>query len=205
MKPIYMVCAALLAGTTLAGAAQASEGAFPKWYVGLATGYTSQMDADYGTNSEVSFDGGYNFSASLGYRPVSAPFLRLEAEVFHNKNDNDKFTVGGVGTNLNGDFATSAIMANLMFDFHNSSRFTPYLGFGGGAATVKLDSGTGNDDDNVWAYQFKAGVAYSPVTMPNLDLTLGYRLLGTTDATINGVDLEGIMSHSAEVGARFNF
>jgi opacity protein-like surface antigen len=203
MKPIHVVCAAALASTILVSNAQAADGPFPKWYVGLATGYTGQMDADYGANSEVSFDGGYNFSAALGYRPLK--YMRLEAEVFHTKSDNDQFTVGGASTGLNGDFSTMAIMANLMFDFENSTRFTPYVGVGGGAATVDFDTGGASGDDNVWAYQLKTGIAYSPISMPNLDLTLGYRLLGTTDATINGTDLEGLVSHSAEVGARFNF
>ena len=96
---------------------------------------------------------GVLFSTALGYHIGSSSF-RVEVEYFYRNTDYDKaseITVGG-GQVLSkvvqeitraeeriGDLDSHNLFANLYMDFANSSRFTPYVGFGVGAGFTGLE------------------------------------------------------------------
>jgi outer membrane protein OmpA-like peptidoglycan-associated protein len=94
------------------------------------------------------------------------------------------------GLPLTGHVSNLAFMANAYYDIATGTRFTPYVGFGVGAArlsmsNVSASTGFGslalvNDTDTVFAYQPIAGVHYA--ISPRIELGLEYRYVGTTDA-----------------------
>jgi opacity protein-like surface antigen len=194
--------ATMLVGAAIIPLAAEAKEQFPLWYVGLSGGVTFQDDGDWGTRN-VEYDTGGNISGALGYKPVSAPGLRLEAEgiIFWNGIDSVN------NATSTGDLNIGAGMLNALYDFiMEGSRWRPYIGVGAGIAKVDLDNAGGvSGSKYVPAYQAKVGIAYKPAIFYDVvDLTLGYRFFGTSDASIQGDDLS-IMNHSVEAGARFNF
>lgn len=77
-------------------------------------------------------------------------------------------------------------MVNGFYDFQTGTAFTPYVGLGAGYARVSSNgiSATGlgatlDDDDNKFAYQAIAGIAYQ--ITPEVALTADYRYFATQD------------------------
>ncbi len=216
LLPALGFCALALSATQ----ANAQQQYWPKWYVGLSGGVTYLDDSDVsGTSTgELGHDTGGAVTASIGYilpvgvQPMSN--MRVELEIGYHENSLDNATLSGVATASPGRVRMASYMGNLYYDFRNSSRWTPYLGAGAGLAQVMLshDSGLGNtqdDEDNVMAYQFMAGFAYAPASMPMTEWGIGYRYFVAHDpefSTATGnVKLDNIAAHTAEIGARFKF
>lgn len=196
-----------------AAASASAEPAWPKWYVGLTGGVTFLDDADVsGTSTgELGFDTGWAVTGSIGY--LLADPLRIEFEAGYHENDMDNVTLGGVSSASTGHVRIASYMVNAFYDMRSGSQFIPYIGGGVGVAQVKVshDSGLSNldDQDTVLAYQGMAGIAYAPQSMPMTEWSLGYRLFVADSPeyrTAGGsVELDNIMSHSAEIGGRFRF
>jgi opacity protein-like surface antigen len=110
------------------------------------------------------------------------------------------------------------ILAQLCFQYPNSTGFIPYLnfGFGGGWNYFTIGSitypgaitlsGSGNDMDN--AYQITAGCRYR--LYEQLSLTLAYKFYGTSQPTVDMGDNQQItfgspVTNSVELGANFAF
>ena len=105
---------------------------------------------------------------------------RVEGELVYNTNDIPSVSVQGGGhVSASGDVSTLALMVNGYYDFSTNSKWKPYIGggIGGGNVSVNGLSFQGmpavDDDEPVFAFQFKAGVAYEFTQA--LDATLGYR------------------------------
>lgn len=203
MKKLATASFAVLAVALMSSAAHA-EKRWPNWYVGLNAGWS--MDDDYdtttaGVGGETGTDGGYLLGASLGYvPPTEVPFFdmtRWELEYTYRNNDAE---TAGVG-----DFEMHTIMANMLVDFENETRWTPYVG--GGLGMGRLDIGGENDSNFAW--QLMAGLDYAPEAMPMTVWGLRYRYLGSSDydietapATTTEVEYD---AHSLEATARFRF
>jgi len=206
-----------LAAIAQAQAAQTQE-RWPRWYVGLSGGLTFLADSDISgaSSGSLEFDAGFGGNVALGYQPAIAmqPFssMRFEVEGGYHSNSLDTSTIGAVTTNGSGNMSAWTYMANAYYDFRNSTGWTPYVGAGAGMADVHLSrsSGAGNTDseDNVFAWQLMAGMAYSPANTPLIDWVLGYRFLDTNDANFNTatsrIEAE-YQSHSVEAGMRLRF
>ena len=101
------------------------------------------------------FDGGAGVlaGASLGYRMGS---FRVEGEYFYRGANHDDMDViddvGGAAVNVEkarqeldlqdgglDDVLSHNFFANLYYDYHSGSKFTPYVGFGVGFSRVSLD------------------------------------------------------------------
>jgi opacity protein-like surface antigen len=110
------------------------------------------------------------------------------------------------------------ILAQLCFQYPNSTGFIPYLnlGFGGGWNYFNIGSitypgaptlsGAGNDMDN--AYQITAGCRYR--LYEQLSLTLAYKYYGTSQPTVDMGDNQQItfgspVTNTVELGANFAF
>jgi len=110
------------------------------------------------------------------------------------------------------------ILAQLCFQYPNSTGFIPYLnlGFGGGWNYFNIGSitypgaitlsGSGNDMDN--AYQITAGCRYR--LYEQLSLTLAYKYYGTSQPTVDMGDNQQItfgspVTNTVELGANFAF
>lgn len=185
---------------------------FPRWYLGLTGGLQFLQDSDL-SNGTLEYNSGYEALGSIGYMPNwSSPILnntRLEFEIGYRSAELDKATISGVSVNAGREAIVWSYMANAYYDFRNSSRWTPYVGVGGGGAQVFLSksSGLGNteDKDTSFAYQLMAGVSYAPTSIPLTEWSIGYRYFGVDGADFGNIQLDDLNSHNVEVGAKFRF
>lgn len=192
---------AALATTLIATAAHA-EKRWPNWYVGLNAGWS--MDDDYdattaGVGTSVGTDGGYLLGASLGYVPsTEVPFFNMTRyEIEYTYRDND----AEFG---NTDFQAHNLMGNLIVDFVNDTRWTPYVG--GGLGVARVDVGGG--DDTSFAWQLMAGLDYAPESLPMTVWGLRYRYMDADEVDINNgltTTTYEYDAHSIEATARFRF
>lgn len=222
MKPSLLTTTCILilgmSATALADGAQGER--FPRWYVGLGGGVSFLDDSDLtrGTaTGDVEFDHGATAHVSLGYRPHFGSqlldSLRFEIEGGYHYNSLDSARIGAAAVTVRDSMTAWTAMGNVLFDVRNSSQWTPYFGAGAGWASVELarDSGLGNinDHDNSWAYQFMAGLAYAPASIPLTEWSVSYRYLTIDEPEFTSatgrLTLDDLDSHNVEVGARFRF
>lgn len=203
MNKLAIASLAALATAVVSTSANAAEKRWPNWYVGLNAGWS--MSDDYDTNTagvggEVGTDGGYLLGASLGYvPPTQMPFFnmtRWEVEYTYRSNDAEAGT---------GDFEAHNLMGNMLVDFANDTRWTPYVGGGLGVASVDIDS----NDDSSFAWQLMAGLDYASEAMPMTVWGLRYRYMDADEVDItNNAGLTTTYeydAHSIEATARFRF
>lgn len=212
----------MIAATLLASTANAVEPRWPNWYVGLHAGAVNYEDSDFDStvpaeSGEVNSNTGFIGGISLGYVPATTRAFfnqtRWELEYTYRQTDND--TIDGAA--LDGEVQVDSYMANLYYDFYNTSRWTPYVGAGFGYAQFDVDAGTNGagdpvtDEDGGVAWQLMVGLNYSPVSMPNTDWGIGYRYFNGDDADLElsgGVYAPASLeytTHSLEANAKFHF
>ena len=153
--------------------------------------------------AKMTFDSGFLATIAAGY-DFANPF-RVEGEYLWQKNDLDQLSYNNrFGNFKQGDLKTQAFMVNGYYDVDTGSSWSPYIGAGLGWA--KLDLNTPalpfSDNDNVFAYQFMAGVTYAITDKWSVDGQ--YRYFGTTDATISGADFNE-NSNNLLIGLRYSF
>ena len=185
-----------------------------KWYTAFGGGATFLNDNDT-TQAGITITSEFDTGGAL-FGSVGRAFgdFRAEGELFSSYNEVTAMTGNGITIDTEGDFATVALMLNGYYDIPTDSKWRPYLGGGIGFANVSYNDVTLrgalviNDDDTVFAYQAKAGIAYS--FSPHWEGMLGYRYFGTDDADF--VDstgfpftADGVQMHMIEIGARFRW
>jgi OOP family OmpA-OmpF porin len=185
-----------------------------EWYGEAGAGVAFQSETDVsqpGFAASTDFDAGYVVSGAIGRQ---YPMFRGELELLYSQSDFDSISVSGLGSApLDGDTSTFAGMVNAYYDFDTGNMWRPFVGAGLGFANVSVDASIlgiplVDDDDSVFAYQFKAGVAYQ--FDPATDFLIYYRFLGTedldlTDAGGLALSVDGAESHSVQVAVRFRF
>ncbi len=149
---------------------------------------------------------GYDF-----YPKFDLP-LRAELEYTLRSDFHSEFSAGNVSADYK--FNAQTLLANVYYDFHNSSAFTPYvgagLGFGFLKESIDVNIGTLGADDSrsatTFAWQLGVGVAYA--FNDNLSADLGYRYIsyGTSNGDIANSDVSSYASgHEFALGLRFSF
>jgi opacity protein-like surface antigen len=226
MKRILLV---MLASAILLASVASAAGApyYPMQpYFSVHVGGTWLQDADVVYDNpiffddELEFDSGFNVGAAFGY---DYGLTRLEIELAHRQNDVDSINSGGFAFKADGDFSATSVMLNGYWDFETGSTVVPYIGGGIGFANVSANNVRSfgvefvDDDDNVFAYQLAAGIAFA--LNPALTLDLGYRFFGTSDPefdltpqpnpdpldpTTRQFETE-FNSHNVSLGLRMNF
>lgn len=183
-------------------------------YVSGHLGYVYSEDSntkfDNGLRADVEFDDGLSFTAAIGGRIYE--YFRVEQEISYLKQDIKKIKPSGYSDlRVRGDASVWALLANVYYDFRNSSTVTPYLTAGLGVADVEVSSlrlsSTGEsflkgDDDVVFAYQLGAGIGYQ--VSPGIVLDMKYRYFATSEPEFKTARSE-FASHQFYVGARFFF
>lgn len=105
--------------------------------------------------------------------------------------------------NISGDVTIYAGMVNGYYDFNNSSKITPYVGLGVGAAFVEAQSSSFTDDEQtVFAYQGMLGAAYEYDN--DIDLTMGYKYFNANSVEI-GNRKEDMERNNIEFGVRLKY
>jgi OOP family OmpA-OmpF porin len=177
-----MVMALVLSTTAIAG----------PFYVAGQVGWNSP------TGDDGALDDTAVFSGAVGYKFNN---LRLEGELAYRDND---YAETILGFDLEGSTEITTFLANAYYDFENSSAFTPYLGFGVGAAHGSVEASAPgaavDESDTVFAYQLAGGVAYD--LSDKFALTLDYHYLDTAEFE----DIEADYSaHEVRAGVRYSF
>ena len=152
--PLKKIILTTTAVTSLgfAGSAYAGEGVYYQFHGGANFITNDDLDGTVlGTPFSTDYDAdtGYAIGAALGKRLNDS--WRAEAELTYR--DNEIGDVGGVP--VDGDVTSTALMFNGYYDFYTESDLEPYVGAGIGYADVEV----GGEGEDVFAYQFKAGVA----------------------------------------------
>lgn len=209
VKSIASCCAltALLAATT---ANAKSPLNWPDWYAGLHVGVNSYDSANTltpqntGTSYGVDADAGYIFGASLGYAPTTGnPLIDATRwEVEYSFRDNGLSAVDT--TPQGGELLSHTAMANVILDYTNPTIFTPYVGAGYGFSEFDFDG----DDETATAWQFLAGVDYTPEDIPPVSVGLRYRYMDTEEGPITYEDELSDLTyenHSVELTSQLRF
>ena len=209
------ISALALAAALVAAPLAAHADTTPGWYVGAGVGATFGQDPiihDSGRPSgkfsardeDVNVDGLANggFAWANGWR--------AEGEYFHNQiNVNHIDNNSGAG----GHVSNNALFGNVLYDFNNGSRYTPYLGAGVGADFINVKSVGANGvgflkgDTLDMGYQGIAGVVAQ--LDPNWAVTADYRYIASFDPKVDhtggGQGRMDNASHNLIVGVRYSF
>jgi opacity protein-like surface antigen len=218
MKKLSTVLIALTIVLGVGGAACAAP------YVSLNMGAAWVNDSDYSysengydytyrDNGEFTFDTGFVLNASFGNDFGNG--FRAELEYGFRTNDLDKAEgteyyqdfyeedSNDYSDSLSGDIMTNSFMVNGFYDFAPRSQVSPFVGAGIGFANIEGDIDfQGKEDDNVFAYQFAAGMAFA--LNPKMKIDVQYRFFGTEDPDFYGLEAE-YLTHNVMVGLRTSF
>jgi opacity protein-like surface antigen len=175
--------------------------------------------SDFTFGGSVAF--GYNFNAQANV-PVRS---EVEYAIFSRaKNKLSVHDSDDGSTSLEHRFGIQTLFANVYYDFHNSSAFTPYIGGGLGMAFIsaKAKGSTAGESESFgskrnsnFAWNIGAGAAYD--ITDNIALDLGYRFVGLGEGKMKDAqdnsDPDGFVRsktknlymHQVGLGLRFSF
>ena len=183
---------------------------------------------DTGSYTQNTIGGGI-FAGYDFYKQGGSP-IRAEIEYALRSTVNKEYsgkramTVGGMSgsASLKSQYNMHTIFANVYYDFHNDSAFTPFVGGGLGLAIInhKVEgeasigpvsgSDSYNTTETALAYNLGLGCSYDLTDAITADLA--YRFVGTsyheTDKSINGTKVNlGMANYANEIslGLRYNF
>lgn len=193
----------------LAFPAGAQDSGFYLGASGALTGARTDFSHPGGTDS-AEYDPGYGFSGFAGYKFQSG--LRAELELGIRQNN-----IANIDSSITdpdgGETRADTAFANLLYDFDNDSRFTPYVGAGVGIAHVShglvntVAGDTVHDDQTVLAGQAIAGVSMK--VAEKWDVFADYRHVWTADQSTSntgGVDVgSSYRSQSVNLGFKRRF
>lgn len=197
-----------LATLAVATSAQAADG--KGFYAGIQGGWNHAEENRFDATGKIDPKEGWVGLVNGGYAWGNG--FRTEIEGGYRTNDIDKITNTGVRGSSDEIYSWSA-MGNVLYDFRNTSAFTPYLGAGIGAARVHVKANTTpgtvaiHDDSTEFAYQGIAGVNYALTN--KVDLGLNYHYFATSPVDLNnaaGAKASGdYQNHSVLVGLTYHF
>ncbi len=173
---LILISAALGLSAKGLAAQSLTDGAYIQGFIG----YSQLQDSDFsgsinGARQTVGtdFDAGFGLGVAIGKEipqwSNDQIGTRIELELSYRENDVDTVDFSGNGNgnepNVSGDITQTSLFANILFDFKRDGPFTPYAGFGLGAAYTDIDFNYGpgvslDDSDTNFAAQVIAGVAY---------------------------------------------
>ncbi len=142
----------------------AGEGFYMGANIGLSMSGDMEMTENlyFGSNNpqdvELECNSGIALGAAAGYDFGSA---RIEGELAYQQNDIDKIKAVNQEDEVSGDVSSFALFINGYYDFHNSSKFTPFITAGLGFAKVEIEDTSDNDNDTLFAYHIGAGIGYA--------------------------------------------
>lgn len=164
-------------------------------------------------------DVGYVISGAMGRRHNRK--LRSEIEFAIRGNDLDLSFPGLVSTNIESEIRAYSLMKNVIFDFPNQSRFTPYLGAGLGISLVEVEAQATtsaditflsptapnnnevSEEETALSYQFIGGLA----TRLNhaTDFVVEYRFFGTSDIELDTLGSAPYLINNLFMGVKLEY
>jgi len=116
--------------------------------------------------------------------------------------------------NVTGKFDTQVFFINTYYDFHNTSKFTPYIGVGIGMSLVdtKIDANGINifpsNTETNFAWNIGTGISYAFTDKMSVDLAYRYVQLGdgeTKTIAQSFIKADSIDAHQIMLGFRYTF
>ena len=171
----------------------------PGWYVGLEGGWSHLTDPSGtfttpATSLSVTLHPSEGFAAGGTAGFAFRGGLRVEGEFVYRRHGLQSFTssqTNGASVPAQGRLESVAMMGNLLYEFDNRTRWTPYLGGGVGGARLHLDkfaatgaSSTFTAGDWRLAYQGIVGLKYA--LTPAWSVGLDYRYFATIKPAFSG-------------------
>ncbi|NJO38499.1 MAG: porin family protein [Rhizobiales bacterium] len=158
-------------------------------YWGLFGGAQFYSENEVG-DDDIEFDPGWAVGGQLGYIFGS---VRAEAEIEYNESE-----IEGTSATISSLRGTGG----LYFDFvgFSQSNILPYVGAGFGLASLEVDGG-GFDDDDELGLTAHGEVGVSFAAAGNFDVIFAYRY-EWNDSEISGLD-DDITAHQVRAGIRF--
>lgn len=162
----------------------------------------SSVFAGSGIDGYSQFTLGGALAAGYDFWPQQMLPIRAEIE-FALRGNSEKTWSGGVVDDIKGIWNNSTLFANLFWDLHNDSPFTPYVGAGLGLAfnytgyDATANGGKVSVDDRFtnFAWNVGAGVAYS--FNDNFVVDAAYRFVGLG---YNEVSIHDVNGQKYEIG-----
>ena len=188
----------------------------PKFLMSIQNTGTTERSAGLvgsGISEYSQFTLGGALAAGYDFWPMHMVPLRAELEFAMRGNSETEWSgIRGTGDMT---FNSTTLLANVYYDFHNSTAFTPYVGAGLGLAFNYFgvdwkhyngDGGSIDDRQTNFAWQVGAGVAYSFTDNMAVDVAYRYLDLGYTQVDGHYGDV-GIRPYNHEImlGLRFGF
>lgn len=152
----------------------------------VAEAEVTSFDAELDPGFRLGFVGGYNLNEWVA--------LEFESGFMYNGiKDSDDAWLGSV-----------PLIANVVFRFENETKLVPYVGGGGGGAFTTFNDWYDSDSDFVFAWQVKAGVAYS--MNDNMSVEVVYKLFATGDQEyFDAFKVKDVMAHFIGLGFSWKF
>lgn len=218
-----MLAALALFGTLMLPGLVQAQGMYiaPKFLMSIQdTGRVERSRSLAGSDvSDFSqFTVGGAVAAGFDFYPQFGAPLRAELE-FALRGNTEKSWSGAAFEDVKGKWNNTTLFANVFWDFHNSTAFTPYVGAGLGLAfnytgyDIKKTNGdrfSADERHTNFAWNAGAGVAYN--FNENFAIDASYRFVGLgyneVSTTVNNTKYEiGNQPYINEfaVGARFTF
>jgi opacity protein-like surface antigen len=193
----------LLAGLLLVVSSTSVFAAGP--YVGAAGGVSIFHDSDFNSPGfptvKASYDTGFGFNLNGGY---NFDGFRVEGEFGYKASDLDKASALDLnGTFINSDATIMSYMVNGLYDYKNTSAFTPFIGAGLGLINGEFNFNGNKVEDTVFGYQLIAGVGYA--LNRNVTIDVSYQFQGAASDFEKNGDKFSYMSSNVYGGVRYNF
>ncbi len=219
--PVLCLCIfALMVMPVQAASSKSGVYAGLKFVDSIQTVWLSDISKNQNTIGGAVFFG-YDFYPRMQL-PIRAEIeYTLRSNLYDDRNYDNNDVNFGNSAKMDYMFNAQTLLANIYFDFHNSSAFTPYVGAGLGLGFVNefvnvdsnfMDADFGNERTSeslenyttTFAWQVGAGVAYAFNDTVSADL--GYRYMNFGMTTYEGFNENTYASaHELSLGMRFNF
>ena len=190
----------LLSSTAMADApAMVTDNAHGGWYAGALGGLNFNQTTD---GNLLFFKDAYHYNSGYGaglFAGYEFGPLRLQGELAYRRNGIKSLEILTATVGLKNSFvSTVAPMLSALYDVETGTPFTPYLGFGFGAARLKTR--IDGESTSKWtpAYQGIAGVNYELAS--NWQAGVEYRYFET--AAVNGLGTGSIGQNQGDFATR---
>jgi len=178
-----------------------------KSYMSLDAGVAVQSGVEVkeigGTSvngADLKFNPGLRIDAGAGYHFTER--FSGELSVGYVFNSVDEGTGAAAGLGRNGDLFQVPVMVNLLYKVQSEIPIEPFLGAGVGGV-LSVFSSTSTTEEFAFGYQGFLGAKYK--LSEQTELTVVYKILGTTDLAFKGFETGGTLTHTFAIGLRYSF
>ena len=182
---------------TAAGVAISSS-LYASPYVELDLGASIPLDSKIIDNADASYNPTIAVTSAVGY--AFNQNFRVDLEYGYQEADIDR--IAGVNVDGAASLTVHTALANGYYNFRNSTKITPFIGGGVGAAFIEGNLASASATDTVLAYQGTAGAFYS--VNEHLAVTGSYRYLDTEDGAL-GMQKASFSDNLVRLGMAYSF